>query len=408
MDQKIMFLMPEFPGHTHTWLWREICGLRANGLDVSLASTRRPQPHDHAKHSFANEVEGKVFYAWPPDGADIITFLMGVLLRRPQVLSHCLAYLRAIRGDDGPPLRKTVPLIIAAWRLARECRANTIQHIHVATPANSIIVAQLACIMHPMTCDVTVNANLGWWGGGLNTKFGRSERIYVVAQWMKDEVDRDFPPAISDKTLVARHGVDTEAWMPASDRERRQRAPFHIVSVGRLHPAKGHGDLIRAVHQLVEEGRDIHLCIAGGGPARVELDELIASLGIGSSVHLLGPRDEEGVKDMMRNADLFVGASHAEALGVVYMEAMSCGLPVVGTNVGGVPEIVRPGVNGLLVPSKDPDALAGAIRQLVKQPALREELARTAREHVVENFDSSIGAGIVAEEIKKILKEVAS
>lgn len=404
MAARIMFLMPEFPSHTHTWLWREICGLRANGLEIVLASTRRPKPSDYAKHDFASEVKGKVFYAWPPSLMDIMTFMLGFLPLHPRTLIRCVKYLRSLQADNGPSVHKTIPLLVAAWRLSRACRSMDICHIHVATPANSIIVSQLACIIFPMTCDVTVNANLRWWGGGLNAKFDRCSRIFVVAQWMKNEIERDFPPKISKKTYVARHGVDTNRWKPKAKKlNTTDSTGIRIVSVGRLHPAKGHADLIKSVQLLNLDGHKTHLRIVGGGPDLKRLKHLVHSLNASKYIELCGPLNETSVRKLIQESDLFVLASHSEALGVVYMEAMSCGLPVIGTDVGGIPEIIVPHLNGLLVPAKDPKALADSIRDLIVDPMLRDNLAGNARAHVIEHFDSSIGAKIVSDEIKKVL-----
>ncbi len=145
--------------------------------------------------------------------------------------------------------------LLAAWRFGRWCRAQGIRHVHVATPANSLLIAQLAGILFDLTTDVTINAKLEWWGA-MYEKLSRCARIFVVAEWMLRQIQRDFDAAIAARTIVARHGVDLRLWNPG-DRvggEHQEEGPIRVVAVGRLHPSKGHQDLLRATALLVASG----------------------------------------------------------------------------------------------------------------------------------------------------------
>lgn len=115
---------------------------------------------------------------------------------------------------------------------------------------------------------------------------------------------------------------------------------------------------------------------------------------------LLGAISAVEVKKKLNKADIFVLASWHEPLGVAYMEAMSVGVPTIGTNSGGVTELIDDGVNGLMVPPKDPKALANAIQTLANDANLATSLSTAGRAHIVENFRSELGAETLLREIQ--------
>ena len=405
MQNEIVFLMPEFPSHTHTWLWREICGLREFGLTVHLASTRPPQPEDKATHAFVAETAGKVFYAWPLTVSDLPAFAVWCLTH-PHRLAKCVSYARALSRDGGKSVFHNLALALPAWRLARKCRSLGVRHIHVATPANSLIIAQIAGIMADLTCDTTINARLEWWGGAMREKLRRCSAVFPVADWMRQQIAAEYPEVLS-RTHVARHGVDTDAWEP-EPRAAPQPDRLRIASVGRLHPAKGHDDLLRAVQMLIQRGRNVTLRIAGGGTDHDRLQRMIQDLNITPHATLEGPLDESDVRKLLDTSDLFALASHAEALGVVLMEAMAVGVPVIATRTQGAQEVIEEGVTGLLVEIKSPDQIAQAIESLMVDPERRTSMAASGLQRVRDRFDSRVGARIVSDQIKSIISQDAS
>ncbi|MGI8480746.1 MAG: glycosyltransferase, partial [Chthoniobacterales bacterium] len=148
-----------------------------------------------------------------------------------------------------------------------------------------------------------------------------------------------------------------------------------IVSIGRLIEKKGFADLVAACAILRTGGRDFTSKIIGEGPLDSALRAQISSLGIDDRVELVGPRSQAEVRDILSDATVFVLPCTAEKDGgmdnlpTVIMEAMSAGLPVISTPVAGVPEMVEEGLTGLLVPERDPTALAAAIEGVIANPA---------------------------------------
>jgi glycosyltransferase involved in cell wall biosynthesis len=135
---------------------------------------------------------------------------------------------------------------------------------------------------------------------------------------------------------------------------------------------KGHEDLIAAVRPLVDTHPNVHVVMAGDGPLFERIKGIVDSFGLADHIHLLGFRTD--IPNIFRGSDLFVLPTHQEALGQAFIEAMAAGLPVIGTHVDGVPELIEDNVNGLLVPPHDPVALRAAIVRMIDDPALRQRL----------------------------------
>lgn len=162
-----------------------------------------------------------------------------------------------------------------------------------------------------------------------------------------------------------------------------------VGAVGRLYPEKGYDELIGALASLKRGGfSPIGCVIAGHGPDEGRLNGLIADLGLADEVRLLGRRQD--VPDVIRALDVAVLSSRNEGSPLAVLEYMAAGAPIVATAVGGVPELINDGVHGLLVPPRDPDALAGAIRRLLEDRALALRLGDAARERQRANFDLDV------------------
>jgi len=151
-----------------------------------------------------------------------------------------------------------------------------------------------------------------------------------------------------------------------------------IGSVGTLRPVKAFGILVRATALLARDGHKVHVLIAGEGPDRPELEAMIRELGIGAHVSLLGRRSD--VPDVLAALDIAVCCSYSEGCPLSVMEYMAAGLPVVATDVGGGPDLIDDGRQGLLVAPGDPGALASALAELISQPARATQLGERAAE----------------------------
>jgi len=179
-----------------------------------------------------------------------------------------------------------------------------------------------------------------------------------------------------------------------------------VFACGRLHPGKRHDLIIRAVGLLRKEGIDARLVVAGEdadsgtGQFRRDLENLAHELGVQDFVRLPGAMSEADVRRELEATHVFVLSSDTEALGIVLVEAMAMGVPVVTTAVGGTTELVRDGENGLTVPPGEPAAIAGAIRRIATDPALAERFSAAGRATVEAGYGSDRSAETIARALK--------
>ncbi|NJM09102.1 glycosyltransferase family 1 protein, partial [Candidatus Gracilibacteria bacterium] len=171
-----------------------------------------------------------------------------------------------------------------------------------------------------------------------------------------------------------------------------------ITYVGRMLPRKDVRNIVRALAllpTLTADGRRIKLLIVGGessAPDRSStpeigvLQDLAGDLGVAERVQFVGKRQPDVLRDYYSAGDIVVTTPWYEPFGLTPLEAMACGRPVIGSAVGGIAFTVQDGVTGLLVPPRDPRALAAALSQLIAQPTLREQMGRAARARVEREF----------------------
>jgi glycosyltransferase involved in cell wall biosynthesis len=176
---------------------------------------------------------------------------------------------------------------------------------------------------------------------------------------------------------------------------------FIFGSVAVLRSWKGHLYLLEALHELLQEGVQAFLVVVGEGPYRKLIEEKLEQLHLQAWVRLVGYQDR--VDRWLAMMDAVVLASYAhEGVPQSLLQALAMGKPVVGTTVGGIPEVIVAGETGLLVPPKNARALAQAMRQLLQDPDLRQELGRRGRELVQERFSLAQMAAEV-EEVYRVL-----
>jgi glycosyltransferase involved in cell wall biosynthesis len=189
-----------------------------------------------------------------------------------------------------------------------------------------------------------------------------------------------------NRVHVIANGIDTSAFTPRPDRRRDARRELGLPedawvvgTVGRLAPEKDQGLLVKAMAPLLSEQR--RLVIVGEGPERHALHAVIQEANAERYVHLTGARSD--IARLLSAFDAFALPSRTEGLPLVLLEAMASELPVVATSVGGIPDLVVPGVTGLLVPPSDIPAMRAALFSLAESPALAHELGGAARQRVL-------------------------
>ena len=278
--------------------------------------------------------------------------------------------------------------LVLAWHLWR--RRIQILHVNSYVPGNyARLAAWLAGV--PIIID--------HWHGF--TRFNRKRRMIcrlldrlttvslTVSAGVKDHLVQhlQLPPA---KIHVLYNGIDLARCRPGRSRQEMRAAlklPAEVpvlAIISRLdHWGKGHRELFQAMAEL-RRSRPVHCLVIGGGRRQGEMAALVQELGLAPSVTFVGQRQD--VPDLLNAADIFVLPSHSEGVSRSLLEAMALGLPVVVSEAGGSPEVVQHEVNGLLVPVKDPQALAQALRRLLDHPPLAARLGQAAAQRVAAVF----------------------
>jgi glycosyltransferase involved in cell wall biosynthesis len=180
------------------------------------------------------------------------------------------------------------------------------------------------------------------------------------------------------------NGVDVERWRPDLT-GRRESTPV-VLCVARFVPRKRHQDLLRAVAMLRDRGVRLQLKLIGHGPTLSEMRRLVGELGLDELVWFTGARDPDQVRHAMCRADVFCLASRWEGMAGSVMEAMACGLPVVGTQVNGIADLVEHARTGYLVPPERPELFAAALQRLIKDPRERATLGAAGRNRICNEF----------------------
>jgi glycosyltransferase involved in cell wall biosynthesis len=189
------------------------------------------------------------------------------------------------------------------------------------------------------------------------------------------------------------YGVDSEQMLRHASESRAVFPGKYILTVAKLYSRKGLDVLLASIVQLKHLHQDYKFVIAGDGPEEDTLRQRAAELGLGDVVVFTGYVKSDAIPTLVRDCDFFVLPSRSEPFGIVLLEAMAFGKAVVATRVGGIPEFVTDGVNGILVPSEDSKALAQAITLVAGNEELRNNLGRRGRAAIDDTFNfTSLGA----------------
>jgi glycosyltransferase involved in cell wall biosynthesis len=280
---------------------------------------------------------------------------------------------------------------VVAW--AEEMRRSGVGHIHAHYGTHPALAAMLAARLVGIGYSFTVHAHDLFVNTTMLAEKIRLARFVVtISEYNRRRIGALAGADAAAKVVVVRCGVDP-AMFAAQDRQLPADGPARILAVASLQEYKGLDRLITACSLLRD--RDVaFVCeVVGEGPLRASLERLIARLGLREQVRLLGPRDQHDVQARMARASVYVQPSviardgQMEGIPVALMEAMASGVPVVASALSGIPELVRHGETGLLVPPGQPTALCDAILACVSSPDGAVARARRARALIESAYD---------------------
>jgi L-malate glycosyltransferase len=276
-------------------------------------------------------------------------------------------------------------------RFARWCRRNRLAVVHACDfYANVFGLAGAALAGVPLRIGSRRDLVLPGRGRAKHTlqRFAYRAAHTVVANSHAAAAQLRREDVPHDRVVVIPNGIDPAAFIAAP-----ARVPRRVVTmVANLRAEKGHDVLIAAAAQVVRARPDAIVQLVGAGPLRGALEQQAREHGVADIVRFLGHRED--VAQVLHDSDIFVLPSRSEAFPNGVVEAMAAGLPVIASNVGGIPELIAHERNGLLVPVGDPGALAGALLRLLNAPEYAAVLAREARATIERgySFERMVGA----------------
>ena len=393
VPRRIAYLNSQYPKISHTFIEREIAAVRAAGWDVRTFSVR-PCPADQLK-SQAMRAEFARTPVLLGDKRHVAGAVGRLARRHPSALATAGA-VAARAGDDTPKGKTWQAFYLAEAAVLHEwLRAAGIRHVHVHMANVSADVARLACrigcaIDGPgtWTWSLTVHGYAEFefveqWD--VRAKIRDARGIAAISDFTRSQLMRLSTPEEWDKMRTVRMCVDPRAYAPPPT-PRAHDGPLRLITVGRIVALKGIPILLDAIRLLATRGITTHTRVIGDGEDLGALAERIAREGLADAVDLVGPVGQDDLPAHYAWADAYVLPSFMEGLPVVLMEAMATELPVVATNISGIPELVIDDVNGLLVRPGRADLLANALTRLAADPAERARLGRAGRASVLAEF----------------------
>ena len=411
MDKKtnsIGYLIPKFPGQTHNFFWRELNVLHELGITTHLTSTRHPAK-GIVSPSWARQAEEETVYLYPLSVREALHIIWLCLCAGPTAWFNCVKIV--LRAKDLPVLEriKLFAFVPFAAKLVQIAKKKKWNHVHVHSCGNAANIALFAKQLSNLTYSLTLhNCSLQTYGGNQEQKWSHASFAIIVAKCISAEICQLLGPSLPGYLDVAPMGVDVDKFSRTFPyKPYCGDDALRLFSCARLNIGKGFDILVPALALIKDKGIDVRLFVAGedesgGSGYRIKLEKQIADLGLSSQIVLLGAIPEEQVKDQLEQAHIFVLATREEALGVAIMEAMAMNVPAVATKVGGIPELISNEIDGILVPSNDPEDFADAILSLAKDQKKAEQISKVCRNKIVQHFNHRKSAQAIEKALKNL------
>lgn len=387
---KVGYVLRKYPKLSETFVLNEMLELERQGHEVYVYSVRLPD--DPRYHPGVGALQAPVRYLGQSGDVDLFRAMAegGSMLdeREEEFLGVWRYFMEA-------PHPKALAWTRWALEVAADARANGVDRLHAHFAGPAAMVAMLASRLAGIPFGFTCHAKDIYHHEVERDRFvdlvEEADAVITVCDSNRRFIEDELLGRPANNLHTVYNGIDLEhfATLPVL------RAGFErpmVLGVGRLVEKKGFDVLIDAMKILQDTGRALPCVIAGDGTMRAELQTRIAEGGL-QSVELAGPVDQVGVRELFERSSMLVlpcvvgQDGNRDALPTVILEAMAMRKPVVSTPVAGIPEMVRDGIEGLIVPERDASALAEAIASLAADRERAARMGDAGRERVEEMFD---------------------
>ena len=387
--QKVSYILSQFPETHETFIVREISEMERQGVAVEIFSLKKCR--DKVIQKEAVPLMQKTHY--PNKGMVFQSMGLTIFFAATHPLQMARILSGLFRDNRKKPsyLLKTLAMVPVGIWIGWKTRQAGISHLHAHWATVPTETAWVASQAWTIPYSFTAHAwDIFLHPGNLQRLIRDAARVVTCTKFNKKYLRDKFGLKFADKIDVIYHGLSISQ---INDHREKRNEPFVILAVGRLVEQKGFSYLIRALNLLKSHSEKATLWLIGTGPLRESLENEAEKLGVRNWIEFRDVVPQEEVFSLMRQADVFVMPSvvaqnqDRDGIPNVILEAMAHRLPVVGTSVSGLPEVVQEGVTGRLVPPESPQELAEAILFVKRNPEKAKKLAHRGRELVVENFD---------------------
>jgi glycosyltransferase involved in cell wall biosynthesis len=392
---RVLYVLKRFPRLSETFIINEIRALERTGAVIEIVSLMHPEAGEHQE--IARDVAARIDYV--PTGA--ISLLARVASAHAQTaLANPFGYVHALGAALRWSLdaRKRMSLwkhFARAGYVAAIARGRGHERMHAHFAHGPASVAHFASLMTGIPFSFTAHAKDLYLSrpASIARRAAGATFVATCTRYNVEYLERVVAAEDRAKIQLVYHGIDLDAF--ARRTERRGAAPelVEILSVGRLVEKKGMDDVLRAFWLLRKSGRRFRATIVGAGPMRAMLENMLDELDLRDSVALAGAMTHARLRQYFERADLFVLAPAIAADGDrdgipnVLVEAAASGVPIVTTNVSGIPELVQHGKTGLLVEPRSPATLAWAMIDTIVRPGMAARRAAAAADRAAQHFN---------------------
>jgi colanic acid/amylovoran biosynthesis glycosyltransferase len=384
----LAYLVSEYPGISHSFILREVRALRALNFDVRVASINAPERSADEMAQEERLEAATTFYVKGTSAGAIAKVHLAVLGQRPTAYFKGLWFAIRLGGYDFRRIIFAIFYFVEAVMVGRWMQAQRLPHLHVHFATAASTVGLIASHIFPIGYSFTVHGPDEFYdvtAYRLVEKLAGASFVVCIGHFARSQIMKLAPVGSWGKFEIAPLGVDPEVFKPR--RIRHPHKPFEILSVGRLVSAKGQHILIAAIDLLIRAGHAVRLRMVGSGPDRESLEREVVRRGLCDHVIFEGAINQDHIRELYEAADAFVLASFAEGIPVVLMEAMAMEIACISTAIAGIPELIRNGIDGLLVEPSDEVGLAAAIEALIGDRVLRRRLGVAGRNRVIERYN---------------------
>jgi colanic acid/amylovoran biosynthesis glycosyltransferase len=396
--RSVAHVMSRFPQISETFILNEILELERLGLRVEVFSLLREDAP--IRHAEAEALVARCVYATSPP--PLLRAQLYWLRRRPG--AYLRAWWRALRGNAGSLKFLTrAPMVVLSGALfAREAQLRGVEHIHAHYATHPALAAYVAHMLTGLPYSFTAHAHdIYVERPMLGEKLHEASFVVAISDYNRRLLEELYGAEDAGRISVIHCGIEPDVFAPRAQPEAA--GELRALCVASLQDYKGHPYLIEAAGLLRDRGVPFTLQLVGEGEDRPALERQIADKGLEGQVKLLGAVPRDRVAELLAGTDVFVLPSvvtpsgKKEGIPVALMEALATEVPVVATQISGIPELIESGRSGLLVPERDPAALADALEQVHRDPAAARVMAAEGRAKVLAEFDLRRNTAALAE-----------